>query len=333
MFYLLAMLAVAVWFLGMDSGLAQFAAWTLLASMIIVAVLERFGLSFADVRRSLGSRTLPNPKPLDHRPPEPSGQSVQPWSVKTRRFEVAGEFYRMRNIELLFANESTNTVDGAEMSLDATLVPDSGNPFDQQAVAVFVGGLHIGYLERGEASKYHTALAKLAQTGRVLTVASRQWARGSAGDLGARVTLDLPDPTGLVPRNRLPESSAVLPAGGAVQVAGEDKHMDALIPLLDPAGSDVHVAVSLHTTIETRARSTNELIEVRLSGKLVGFLSKAQTANFASLVKYVTDRGLVPVARATLRGNTIKADVTLHVAKAHEVSPEWLQSLVDSAPE
>lgn len=85
------------------------------------------------------------------------------------------------------------------------LVPDPGNPYDRNAVAVFVRGLHVGYLERADAAQYHQPIAEVTRRrGGALLVSSQQWARGRLGDMGARVTLRLPPPYGFLPANELP---------------------------------------------------------------------------------------------------------------------------------
>lgn len=47
------------------------------------------------------------------------------------------------------------------MRLEANLVAVPDNPFDRNAVAVFVSGLHVGYLEASEAKTYSEPLQQL----------------------------------------------------------------------------------------------------------------------------------------------------------------------------
>lgn len=261
-----------------------------------------------------------------HHPSLPSGEPSGPWSPKTRQFEVAGEYYRQDNVSRLFKGIRISGPDGAELELPATLVPDPSNPFDRNAVAVYVNDLHVGYMERGDAATYHRPVADMASRGLAATVRSRQWARGRGGDVHARVTLSLPEPDGFMAANELPESAVILPAGNTIQVTRENEHMDVLTPWLNPLGREVSLAATLHAIIDIRARSAVEAVEVQVGGNAVGILTPTQTANLLPLVKFFNDRHLVPVACATLKGNTIKADLTLHVAKAQDVDPGWLDS-------
>ena len=128
----------------------------------------------------------------DHVPPPPSGCAVEAWSPRTQQVEVAGEWYRAQSLRTLFSRHAKVSDSGAEIRLDAVLVPDPSNPFDSRAVAVFVDGLHVGYMERPDAATYHDAITGLP--GGELRVLSRQWLRGTANDTWARVTLSLPKP-------------------------------------------------------------------------------------------------------------------------------------------
>lgn len=284
--------------------------------------------------RATGSRPSAS-KSKDHVAPAPLPDTIEAWSPRSTQFEVAGEFYRRSAIRKLFQGENLKQDGGVELREPATLVPDPGNPFDRHAVAVYVAGLHVGYMERDDAKSYSPALQELASgRGQHLTVASRQWARHDTyrDDLFARVTLRLPEPEAILPANDMPEGALVLPAGSSIQVTKEDEHMDAITPWLDPSGHEVPLAVTLHKIIDIRPRSAVEAVQVQVAGQPVGVLSPTSTANLMPLVTFAQERGLTPVCRATLKGNTLKADVTLHVAKAQDVDPTWLMTQGPAMP-
>lgn len=219
---------------------------------------------------------------------------------------------------------------GAEIRLPAVLVPDASNPFDGAAVAVFVDGLHVGYLERPDAAQYHRPIAGLP--GGEVVVVSRQWLRGSAGDTWARVTLSLPLPDQLQCPNPLAGDCVSLPAGSTIQVTREEDHMGHLVDLLDRYGSESVVAASLRSVTEQRPRSTVELVAVDIDGEQVGVLSTTQTANFLALVRRAEAEGRKVSCRASLRGNSLKADVALHARKAHELDEKELADLFVPSP-
>jgi hypothetical protein len=261
----------------------------------------------------------------DHMPPIPAGRGKEAWSPRTQQLEVAGEWYRAENLRTLFARHAKVSESGTEIRLPAVLVPDGANPHDDKAVAVFVDGLHVGYMERPDAKKYHEHISGLP--GGELVVTSRQWLRASADDTWARVTLSLPLPEHLQCPNPFGPDCVSLPPGSTIQVTKEEHYMEHLVGLLDRYGSDTVVAASLRSVTEERPRSSVELVAVDIDGQQVGVLSTTQTANFMPLVRRAEAEGRQIFCRASLRGNTLKADVALHARKAHELDETELQEL------
>lgn len=103
--------------------------------------------------------------------------------------------------------------------------------------------------------------------------------------------------------------------------------MEHLIRLLDRHGSDTVVAPSLQSVTEERPRSTVDLVAVEIDGEQVSVLSTTQTANFLPLVRRAEAEDGQISCRASLRGNTLKADVALHARKAHEFDEAELMEL------
>lgn len=248
---------------------------------------------------------------------------------RTQQLEVAGEWYRAENLRSLFTRHATVSESGDEIHLPAVLVPDPSNPYDKRAVAVFVDGLHVGYMERPQAQRYHAAISKLP--GGELTVPSRQWLRGTDDDTWARVTLSLPDPAELQCPNPTKGEHIVLPPGSTVQVTKEEDHMEHLANLLKQYGTDRVLAATLRRITEQRPRSTVELVAVEIDCLPVGVLSKIQTANFLPLVRRAEAEGARLVCRASLRGNALKADVALHARKAQDLDDQDLETLFGAA--
>lgn len=272
----------------------------------------------------------PVSRPSEHLAAPPTGSPVEPWSISASSIEVVGEAYRDAAFLRLFQGINISGYDGADLTLPAALADDAGNPHDRNAVAVWVGGHHVGYLDRDTARRWHPVVSDMASQHRHLAVRSRVWASTARGRVSARVTLYAPDPTMIHPVNGLPSGPhLVLPAGSTIQVTQEDRHMDVLAPFA--TGSDAPVAVTLHAIHEIRPRSAYEAVEVKIDGQRVGVLTRQQSENLLPLVKYIEDRAMVPVARATLKGNQLKADVVLHVVKAQDVDQAWLHSLGPAA--
>ncbi|MFC4785624.1 hypothetical protein ACT8ZV_14180 [Nocardioides sp. MAHUQ-72] len=275
-----------------------------------------------DLRRVETKRTP------DHIPPLPSNLGIEAWSPRTQQLEVAGEWYRAANLRALFAKHAKVSESGTEIRLPAVLVPDPTNPYDGRAVAVYVGGLHVGYMERPDAKKYHHHIAELP--GGELVVTSRQWLRASVDDTWARVTLSLPLPDHLACPNPFGTECVSLPPGSTIQVTKEEDYMEHLVGLLDRYGSEKVVAASLRSVIEKRPRSAVELVAVDIDGEQVGVLSTTQTANFLPLVKRAEAEDRQVFCRASLRGNSLKADVALHARKLHELDESELAQVFAS---
>jgi hypothetical protein len=119
----------------------------------------------------------------------------------------------------------------------------------------------------------------------------------------------------------------VLPWGRAVQITGEDQHMDVLRTFV-LGSAPRYVAATLHLVDEPRRTGgPARLIEVRLDGGRVGGMSKTISDQIGDLVTYVADNGRTPVARAIVKGSDLRAEVVLHVARTSEVPQRWLDSV------
>lgn len=212
--------------------------------------------------------------------------------------------------------------------LPASIVADAGNPYDPNAVAVWVQGEHVGYLPRADAALYQPALADLAERGEFLMVEGRVWAQEYDDDLHASVSLMLPSPDGVQSFNEPPDAPhQVLPHGGAIQVTCEEEHMDVLGPFV--SDRDRYVAVTLHAIdVQKTPRSAPyQGIEVRLNGMRVGELTKAMSEKVVDVVEFLEGKGRLSVCRAVLKGSPLRAELTLQVAKAHEVTRRWLDDI------
>lgn len=142
----------------------------------------------------------------------------------------------------------------------------------------------------------------------------------------------MPAPDGVLSFNEMPEHDPyqILPQGRALQVSGEDEHMAVLTRYVSDRPR--HLAVTLHEVTDepkTARSQPARVVEVRLDGERVGCLTKAISEQVRDVVAYVNERGYLPVARAVLKGSSIKADLTLYVARSSEVSQAWLDNVPD----
>ncbi len=247
--------------------------------------------------------------------------------------EVAGESFHSQPLQRLFGRA---TAKHREVQTVATLVPEPDNKHDPAAVAVRIDGETVGYLPREIAGAYGAMLAELRGRARVAQVACRVWGgmvtdydTNRAGRLvekerfTASVTIALAEPHLCTPVNEPPAvPHLMLPDGGAVQISGEDQCMPAIEPLLRPEGEGFAYA-TLHEIADTGGRTVKELVEVRLDGLRVGQLTPKMSGDLLPAVRHLQQLGLAAGAKAKLKGNRLKAEITLHCAKAHELPADW----------
>lgn len=251
--------------------------------------------------------------------------------------EVVGESHYAEDIRSLFGDRLTAA--GMELYLPAQLIPEPDNRYDPNAVSVRINGRRVGYLPREDAARYAGVLSALLERGLLPQVEARVWGgvrteyeddgRGRERERSifvGSVELDLAEPHLLAPTNRPPDPPyAMLPYGNAIQVTGEENHMAHLAPLLNREG-EAWVHVTLHETVEQLARSTRTLVEVRVDGAAVGRLSPRMSGELLPVIRYLAERGVTAAGRAILKGNRLKADVVLHVARANQVPQDWLDA-------
>ncbi len=211
------------------------------------------------------------------------------------------------------------------------------NPHDRNAVAVLVRDSHVGYLPRADAARYAPVLTELLRAGLLPQAQCTVWGneythvvdydrRGreqTETTFSASVRLVVDEPHLCVPVN-LPPSAPhqLLPYGRAVQVTGEDQHLEAITPLLNVEGNCWAYA-TLHPITEQLARSTREVLEVRLDGRVAGSLTPKMSAEFLPAVEHVAASGQQTAARARITGNRLKAEIAIHALRAHELDPSW----------
>lgn len=247
-------------------------------------------------------------------------------------YEVAGEFARRESVARLFADRGIRLgIGGDVLHLYAELVADRGNPHDGQAVAVFVDGLHIGYLEREDAARFCPVVSGLARHGYTIITSARIWSAFD-GTVRARLTVDLPDPEHLIAENDLPsEPHVVVPRGASIKVSRTSEYHEDAVAFFGKEAGATHAA-TLHAIHDIRPRSSVEAVEVQIDGKVVGVLTPVQSANMLPLVKHIEARGMVPVVRARVTGSPLKVDITIYAIKSQEADSAWLDSMGPVVP-
>ncbi|MEE6260970.1 HIRAN domain-containing protein [Plantactinospora sonchi] len=249
--------------------------------------------------------------------------------------EIVGESHYYPHIRRLLGTGAL-TRDSREVMTVAQLVPEPRNRFDPNAIGVYVGGGQVGHLPREQAVRYSPVLLRLVDEGWTPQVAARvygyehdDWEDESLNPrqvFVGSVRVALAEPHMVVPATLPPsERHAVLPTGRKVQVTGEEKHINDLVPLLGQHG-ETWVHATLHELVEQKARSSRTVAEVRINGSAVGTLTPATSGDLLPVIRHLAGRDVVTTARAILKGNRVKADLVLDVCRMNELSDAWLDS-------
>ena len=207
-------------------------------------------------------------------------------------------------------------------------------------MSVRVNGGVIGYLAKELAARYAAVLQSLMANGRIPTSSCRVWAyehedwqgtdrRGRdvyQRVLDARASLVLDEPHLCVPANLPPtKSHRLLPKGSALQVKGEEKHLDVLAPLVREYG-EAWVYTTLHVLTVGSARSEKQVVELRVDGEPIGHLTPAMSSHFVPTIDHLARTEQLAVARTLLKGNPLQVEAVLHAAKSHELDNTWLSA-------
>lgn len=129
-----------------------------------------------------------------------AGRQQQPSTHLTgnRNIKIAGaDHYHKTLKKVVKANPEHQTSTGApRVAFTATLVPQTTNPHDANAVAVYADGRCIGHLSREDAAAYRSALDTLAASGAAIIADGLIYA-GHKGGANWSVGLTMPTPTQL----------------------------------------------------------------------------------------------------------------------------------------
>ncbi|ALC05961.1 hypothetical protein CDES_07780 [Corynebacterium deserti GIMN1.010] len=208
---------------------------------------------------------------------------------------------------------------------DAELVPERDNPESPFSISLRWNGLTLGYMSTRDSVDLFPEISRVASSGFTPTTPARLW--GSPAQDRFRLEFSKPKAGSAVPLNAPPSEPFVLmPNGAALQVQGEEKHLDFLIPYVPPSGS----GRVLLTLVKPEG---SEAYEVLLDNHVVGSLTAATSKKLAEPFDLFTERGLVIGVRGKIAGNDLDCQLTVNVARANEFTQEDLQTAPTSMPE
>ncbi|MGW0039961.1 hypothetical protein [Gordonia sp. NPDC003376] len=108
--------------------------------------------------------------------------------LDVRDLEIAGESHHRDSLAQLFTRSDKPL--GGVIWRDAELVAEPWNPYDTNAVAVYIDLLGVGYVPVERAPGIQATVLQLMERGERATVEARIWAIYEDGTWSARVTLD-----------------------------------------------------------------------------------------------------------------------------------------------
>lgn len=323
-FGVLIFIVVALW---------QVNTWLGVAALVLAILYVAYAVSRESEPAKPPSPAGPGPK-VEVAKPEPQHYPTAPTLpvLDTKRtqlqcLEIVGEYYRQDAFHRLIAasmldySEDRYTVRGACLLSD-----DSSNPHDSNAIAVWFGGEHIGYLNRADARRYKPVIDRATHLGYTLSASCYIWV-GVRSGFNPRVDIWLPEPGHALPANDIPSDAVFLPTGTKIQVTKEEDHMDVLTKWTRKGKTAVPVMFTLKAIQDVRSRSVVDIVQVCVGDEPIGVLTKGMSEKIAPLVEYVEERAKTPVVSGEITGNSIKCEATLWCARANDVSEDWLQSL------
>lgn len=129
---------------------------------------------------------------------------------------IVGEASYQEALNALCGGKREN---GSNRPCEATLVREPTNPYDSNAIAIYIEGRHVGYLDRVMAPTYGPLMTRLAEEGacaRCNAHINGGWDRGGGDTGNFGVILDLADPRFAHPNDPpppVPAASKPTPAG------------------------------------------------------------------------------------------------------------------------
>lgn len=196
-------------------------------------------------------------------------------------------------------------------------------PISEGRIGVFVEEQQIGLLCDAQAASHGSTLEDLLALGHSLTVLGDVWL-DPEGLVGVRVRIWLPGLDQILPPGLLPgEPHVVLPTGSQLEVRGEEAHVDHLVSLLGGAQDAIAVA---RLVLDGEEPGAAPRIGVQIDGEEVGELFPEDAVHLEAVVRACLDRGLLALCRATVYGNSLRADVVLKVAHSEALTPEWIET-------
>lgn len=101
-------------------------------------------------------------------------------------FEIVGESHYQDALEAICGGKTKNSI---ERYCVAYLLPEPDNPYDRNAVAVYINGLQVGYIDRQSARHMSKAMNGRVTTLDAVIVGGWRRMNGDEGSFGVKLDL------------------------------------------------------------------------------------------------------------------------------------------------
>lgn len=237
--------------------------------------------------------------------------------------------------------------EGFSAPCTARLVPEPDNPYDPMAVAVHIGQHKVGHLSREEARAYRPYLDETIQARGLATASATLnggWDRGG-GDVGSfGLVLSFSDRPERAPDPGINEIR--LRGSNSISVSNEEHYQAILVAA--SKGRDLRlrkypVAAELHLVDANPhvKKAAGPVLEVRIEGAVVGYLTPAMSERFGRLAQRAIQEGKTlsaagviglgtkggnEIAEITLTGTPMALDEFVVPTDGFELTPDQVQS-------
>ncbi len=217
-------------------------------------------------------------------PPRPDPTTLNVWWLAGKGcfIEVVGESFRRDAIKRVAGEHGTES---ALQHAQAFLYPEPTNPYDANAVMVFIGGEHVGYLNRHDAPHYQPLLLELERSGYMgcCSAAIRGGSTESGYEADYGIVLYLaPGSECMVTAQ---PSGSFLPPEARCTVTSEQYHQEAIVRLC-ATGSFFYATLG---SAERNPHATNEtgpVVSVHAeNGDVLGYLTPAMSRRHLEFVE------------------------------------------------
>lgn len=221
---------------------------------------------------------------------------------------------------------------------EARLVPEPDNPYQPNAIAVYIDDYKVGRLTAEQSKEYWNPICRVVASGydAIATLQLSAVLRRNAereNYIESEGYLALSAPGSLFPLNQAPKRATLLPQGPSMKVLDEKNHSEYLHSILPPSGEGRVILTLENNHLKTSDGRLVDSVEVFHDRKMVGRLSTQVSEKLAPVIRYAFEKNRLTSAWGTIRGNAFELSLTVQAQRASELPQEWFDTLPNNVPE